>query len=1780
MDRRQTRGLIALFAVLNIFCWYVFTRPTSLWLAEQGLQSEAPPPPDIVLTQGFSRAVSTGRDVLHFNFSEAIYPEAEIEELVVQALFEFVPPLEGMWTAVSPDRVRFDLAEPLPPARSWTAKLVKSTSVDGRSITVPVPIEFQSTSPNVWGVHLDHMTNEDVHLEIRFNQPIPGAELNDRIKVTSLFDNSPLPVNMKMTKPQQNHVISVPLPESGDLRVKVEAGYLGTLGPIAAQQAYASTVKIPEGLQCLDASFRGRLTEGMRMVVRFSGFLEPDQPLDLLQIEPEVELTSKRIEDGRIVLRGAFEPGREYEVTLPETLVDQWDRVLGESPSRVATMPEWSPELSIVHGGGILSPNGRLEVDVRTVNVQQLRWEVQRLYPNNVVPFLNGSWYRKWDSTSRTVTKGILQCEGPRNELLDHVLPLREHLENPIGIHRIELADNDQNSWHRTSAMISITDLGLLYKAERDHHAVLIHSIASAQPLPQVRVELRSDKNQVLTEGFTDQNGWVRLPKMPDHPDGSGFVLIAEHGPDLQFMKLSSAAWSAPDPLAGERSYVEEYECFLYPERSMYRPGEPMHVTGVVRDREGGVPPSMPLELLRYGADGKLLRTIPVSGFNEQGIFQIDIATDALDPTGQERHELRIPGVKKPIGSARPFVEAFEPVRLKLESSVPPLVEKGTLDVAVKVSTLFGGVAADLPVRARGQFNPKSYTSTRFPNHRFNLVTDTRERQKLQSKPTVSDDQGTAFPSLTLDAGWGYGEIQLSVSATQIGGRTVSDNLSTIFDPIGKQLGLRRMRSTVPLNSSVEFDWVALDAKDQNRLTSEPSITLQRVQRDWGRRLIRDNWRWTETIRYEDAQNGASVVANDATDPEQTRSSGSFAVSFQEPGEWRVLIESEGQQIAHTVYISTRDGRSQTPNPLVVELLPARETVGAGETIPVVVKAPSSGQLVLTVESDKVDWSQSVAMAGTETTVDIPVPEHARGSVHVLAALIRPLDQNADSWTPRRAKGHVRIPVRAKPPLEPAFTVPDNIEPEQEVTVQIDCPDAPAGTKLHVWAIDEGIVRLSGSEVPNPSRFFHAPRRLGVRTADQYDQLLPDHDRGEQTLRIGSDLEGNSSRRRSPISIDRKSIVLWREMVTLGEDGSSSMTFTMPRLNGALRFRTVVVHDDLYGATEQSVPVVAPVGIDATWPRAVAPGDEFRVPLRIHNRTEVAQDITWTFKGGEGLSPAVRSGVVTVGAGATERRSLPVIANTSGVQRGTLVVESGELGSTTDWTTTVRPATGLHLVDRTIRVSADEPATITMDEIFYSDGLRVHVEAGGPPTLSLRSSLERMLKYPYGCIEQTSSILGSTLLLPQLAATEGREEQVGVDRLVQAGISRMQRMQNSSGAFAYWHGGRNDHVYGTGRAALILAEADALGYVIPETMKEQLLAWLRTEVLGRRQPDANMRALLAHAASVWGIPAEGANVLLFEWRNKLSITGKMHLLAALINLGQLEQANQLFDELDIEAIVAQTQAAKVGTWIETKTLALSMLLEHMIDLRPSDQRMLLVVQAVRKARTNGWWGTTLDTVAATSALIKWMGIQSPCDFTGVVTTGNEQITFTDESPCRVIREDQSSPIQVNLQGTGHATLRVRAEGRPKPGVVQGEEHRGLLVTRKWTTPDGEPLPDGPIRVGDLIYVEVTLETMNGSSRVPYVALTDILPGGMEVEHPRLATSTQFSKPVGAQAERVEFLDDRVLIFATAYSSERTFRYALRAVTAGEFVHPAIEASSMYAPELRSRGPERKCMIVE
>jgi uncharacterized protein YfaS (alpha-2-macroglobulin family) len=52
----------------------------------------------------------------------------------------------------------------------------------------------------------------------------------------------------------------------------------------------------------------------------------------------------------------------------------------------------------------------------------------------------------------------------------------------------------------------------------------------------------------------------------------------------------------------------------------------------------------------------------------------------------------------------------------------------------------------------------------------------------------------------------------------------------------------------------------------------------------------------------------------------------------------------------------------------------------------------------------------------------------------------------------------------------------------------------------------------------------------------------------------------------------------------------------------------------------------------------------------------------------------------------------------------------------------------------------------------------------------------------------------------------------------------------------------------------------------------------------------------------------------------------------------------------------------------------------------------------------------------------------------------------------------------------------------------------------------------------------------------------------------------------------------VLIFASAGREKRTFSYALRVVSAGDFVVPPVQASCMYLPELSSIHGEAKSQV--
>ena len=161
------------------------------------------------------------------------------------------------------------------------------------------------------------------------------------------------------------------------------------------------------------------------------------------------------------------------------------------------------------------------------------------------------------------------------------------------------------------------------------------------------------------------------------------------------------------------------------------------------------------------------------------------------------------------------------------------------------------------------------------------------------------------------------------------------------------------------------------------------------------------------------------------------------------------------------------------------------------------------------------------------------------------------------------------------------------------------------------------------------------------------------------------------------------------------------------------------------------------------------------------------------------------------------------------------------------------------------------------------------------------------------------------------------------------------------------------------------------------------------------------------------------------------------------------------------------------------------------------------------------------------------------------------------------------------QGTGMVYAVVTREGLAAEGVVKPYD-RELTVRRQWVDAAGKSVDPNALRVGDLVYVVVTLDRPGGAD-LHNIAIVDALPGAMEVENPALATSSSVARRgeddgTSDTPDHVEFLDDRVVIFCSVTEKRSAkFRYALRVTTAGQFALPPIQASCMYDPAAASMG---------
>ena len=1582
------------------------------------------------------------------------------------------------------------------------------------------------------------------------------------------------------------------------------------------------------------------------MRLYFSTGLSADQEKPKVKVTPAVEDMHLEFAPGKsgvdsyhagLVLRGRFECGRRYSLTLPQTIVANDGQTLGETSPVFFDIPHRPADLKISGGQGILIPDGNLTLDVRCVNIDGVRMSASRLHANNLAAFLQGQRdvrtmrslvqerMRSLDlkrDVPQTVALDLKQLLGTEKgrfaEGNDQWLPL-------TGIFQVSVADANEY-WNRDTATVSITDLGLTAKRGRDGWLVWVLSLRSAKPQAGVTVIARSFNNQVLAQAVTDASGIASLTIPENHPDGAAWLLTAERNGDLNYLLPDRHSWMIDTVDQSGRAWPEHYEAMLYTERGVFRPGDTVHLTGILRDRLGHRPPSFPLSVKVTRPDGRVVADLPCQPLaDRQGMFHVDYPSSTTGQTGVYKFDVSIPGAKESLGSVSAQIETFVPIRIAVEASpTKPRFIQEIPAIHAGARYLFGQPASGLNVTATGAWQRNSFTSKEHPDYQFGDFSGRNQQQLAEVQRTLGEDGTSEVPiEIPQDERPGLWVATVSTTVTETGGRSVSTTCRLEIDTAGIHLGVKPpAKRVVAVDEATTFDWVILDGHGKPAAPRPIEMSLVRVDYDTTVAQVNGRPVWKTAERLID------VVSKPIGGDEPT-SSGSLNLTCPVAGRYRLRLVDPESKSATQIEFHASTHRSDRVDvalqqPEQLDIVLDQTKYRHGDMARVLIRSPFSGQLLLTMEGDRVHDRRVVALPENSQLFEVPVPAGLRCGAYVTATVIRAIDPQRTDWLPHRAFGMARLVVdlasnELPVTLEAANTAlpgsvlkvrarvdwaaavePANHEANDARVAVPDNADVPkkSAPVIHLWAVDEGILLTTRYATPKPLEFFHKPRRLGVTSADVYSHLLPDHLRPASMTRIGADKgDGEASDnevdglRRGPVDIPRTTpAVIWQSVQSVTDDGSLTVDLPIPPLTGTLRLMAVAVHGDRYGSIDHRVTVTSPLLVESTWPRCVAPNDRFQVPvklfntttapLEVHVRAVVSGPVAVKFEGDARPEPVT---TVTVEPNKPLLTWLAVTAKGLGpatirIEATATAKDGTSLSASTASGLAVRSATPLDSETSITRHPVGEPLALEPLKGFLAGTTRTSITISSLPSADLTPALDALIDYPYGCGEQTSSRLYALVAAQNWLNSDKApaDKTANVDnsrrrfiaQLIDAGIVRLWSMQNRNGGIGYWDHGPSQPWVSAYAAGAILAARDA-GQTIDPQFLSDLAKYLESVLDGQAgelaEVDDNLRAYLCRILASVDKPKQGWMSRLSDSVESLDAEARAHLAAAWIRLGRKDRAAGVLRDDTFRLNAVASSSGRITSRIRQDAVLLQVLLE----LDPKHAAIPALVERLQSSRRKQTWMNTLENATAISALARYRATAPVAsDFTGTLRHGDVEHPFSHSSPLHERWNGGSEPLAITATGKGEfyvvrTTEGLRAQQRTAP------YDRQLKVRRQWLDRHDRAVDPTKLRVGDLVQVVIQVSSPDARDGVSNVAIVDALPGGVEIENPRLATSAQPDATNAGQADHVEFLDDRAVLFTKVGAGPQVFRYSVRVTTPGRFEWPPIQASSMYDPAFAS-----------
>jgi uncharacterized protein YfaS (alpha-2-macroglobulin family) len=1762
----------------------------------------------------FSPAGQTDRYTnLSIEFSQAMVLQDRVDALIDSMPISFAPDINVRYKWTDTHTLRILPTEPLRPSTSYTVR-IRPDITGSPEVRLRGDRQFRFHTPTIRVGRILHYLERQPDdprqavftITVEFNEAVEPVELSRHLQIRGDVMVGRRPIEFEVLSEKAASALKVvtePLvigDEDGALSLRIASGLpaVGGAVPLAEDRVEEIGFMGREDLKVEGVRPQELGARSFGVAIRLSSPADPDQVAPYIEVEPALEY--RILEAGaQLQLSGDFRPGSAYTVRLRTGLTARDGSQLEETFEQRVVLRSLEPSIGFASPGIYLARQGLQNVAIESINMEGFHLEIEKVYRNNLVHYLTFGDYSFFSGNlGRRIHEEDIPLSLPRNEVGVVTVNFEQFLsEHQVGLFRLIVREADRY-WRSEQKTVLLTDIGMIGKRAGDELSVWTASTRSLEPISGAEITLYSKTNQVLGSARTDAQGKAVLSELARFADEfEPFVVVAENGESFSYLMFEQCEISRADFDVDGRPFLDRgYEAFLYGDRGVYRPGDTVHLASIIRGTDAVVPPSFPVRLRLLRPDGRALLE-QQARVQDDGLVEFEVDIPAFAQTGRYQAHLLGPD-PDPIGTLHFSVEEFMPDRMKVEVGTDQSSYRTgeRLEASVQGTMLFGPPAAGRKLDASllilaAPFRPDGYASFAFGDPDVEFAAHTEKLSGMALDDQGRADLGFDVPASLRPGASLQGVVEASVS--EQGGRAVTGRTTVDLHPYPFYIGLRRQREGyASVGQEEEFEFVALDP--EGRPASTTSLTVSFARFRWRTILQRDRSGRYRYISEKSIDPIDSRAISSATEP------GSFTFVPPTWGQYRVAISDPGSgaTTAVTFYAS---GSGYTPwsmdRPGEVDLELDRPSYRSGDRARVLVKAPFGGRLLLTVEREKVLYDRWIVMDGNTTEVQLPVPEEFLPNAYVTATLVRSID-SVEEQAPMRAYGTVPIYVDASEhEIEVGLECPEVARPNRTMPVTVRLSDdqsrpiggSGSGAFVTIAAVDEGILQLTDFRTPDPSDFFYGKKRLGVTTYDIFALLLPEEERSSLFSSPGGDRAAAIQMGHlSPATARRvKPVALWSGILGVGEDGSVRTDFEIPEYNGQLRVMAVASAGDRFGAGARDVVVRDPIVLTPTFPRFLGPGDEVRIPVTVFNGTGAAGSFSISLNA-EGPAQVVGDEALTVRLAADEEiaAAFSVRAlNSLGTVEFLVTAEGGGHLSESRTEVGVRPAAPPISETGAGSVLAGDPGTFRMPANWMSGTASYTLTVTPFPAIEFAGGLQYLLRYPHGCVEQTTSKAFPLVYFNDLAQVADPEmfASAAPEYYLEEAILKLTGMQLSDGGFAFWPNGLTASEWGSMYALHFLTEARKAGYAVPEGVLRQGAKYARTILFapvqaapGKRPVGiyrwtARHRQLLqtysGYVLSLMGSPERGAlNHLLEATRDDLSSEGRVLLAGAFALAGDTETGFRLLPTSIRPVDTVRETGRTFGSSVRNTALILSIL----ADVAPDHPSIGDLVRFLSERAEAGRWGTTQENAWAFMALGKILRTEGDRDYTGTLFVDGASRGELLPEPFSISGDDLGGQeIRIEIEGSGRAYYRWEARGIPV-GQTFREADEGLQLRRRYLDVAGAPARPDSLIHGDMYVVELRVQALGQS--IDNLVIDDMLPAGLEIENPRLESraAVDWLPDNTLTPEHMDIRDDRLLLYLNLRSGvEQRFYYAVRAVTAGDFVLPPVTGECMYDPALRS-----------